>query len=114
MRTIETTAMITAEGILTVLGPTLAHSPTAVTHALAAVDLVVGGTTEIAVVGDRPDLVEAVRSRFLPDAVLAWGEAYPSPLWEERKPGFAYVCRNYACQAPVAAVDDLLAQLGAE
>ena len=110
----ETRYTEAAEGILTVLGPTLAHSPTAVTHALAAVDLVVGRTTEIAVVGDRPDLVEAVRSRFLPDAVLAWGEAYPSPLWEERKPGFAYVCRNYACQAPVAAVDDLLAQLGAE
>ena len=33
-----------------------------------------GGVTEIAVVGDRPDLVAAVHRRYLPRAVLAWGE----------------------------------------
>ena len=72
----------------------------------------VGGITEVAVVGERPDLVDAVRARFQPDAVLAWGEPYPSPLWEARRPGFAYVCRNYACQAPVDDVGGLVAQLG--
>ena len=35
------------------------------------------GITEIAVAGDRPDLVAAVAaSRYLPNAVLAWGERY--------------------------------------
>ena len=45
------------------------------------------GVTEIAVVGDRPDLVAAVRARYLPNAVLAWGEPYESPLWQDRTPG---------------------------
>jgi uncharacterized protein len=64
------------------------------------------------VVGDRPDLVDAVQSRYLRTAVLAWGEPYGGPLWEGRTDGHAYVCRNYACQAPVTTVEDLLAQLG--
>ena len=60
---------------------------------------------------DRRDLVGVVRSRWLPNAVLAWGEPYPSPLFEFRSDGLAYVCRNYACQAPVDDPDALLAQL---
>jgi uncharacterized protein YyaL (SSP411 family) len=74
---------------------------------------VADGVTEIAVVGDRPDLVGVVQSRYLPNAVLAWGEPYPSPLFEQRADGLAYVCRNYACQAPVGEADALAAQLGA-
>ena len=54
------------------------------------------GVTEIAVAGDRPDLVAAVHGRYLPDAVLAWGERYDSPLWAGRRDGLAYVCRDYA------------------
>ena len=42
------------------------------------------GLAEVVVTGDRPDLVDVVRRRYLPAAVLAWGEAYPSPLWEGR------------------------------
>ena len=102
-----------SESTLRLLEPFLSRGPTAVTHALAAVDLLVSGTTEVAIVGDRADLVDAVHARFLPDAVLAWGEPYPSPLWEGRVPGFAYVCRHYTCQAPVTERAGLLAQLGA-
>ena len=29
-----------------------------------------------------------------PDTVLAWGEPYDSPLWDGRRDGFAYVCRE--------------------
>ena len=45
-----------------------------------------GPAEEVAVVGDRPDLVEVVQRRFLPTAVLAWGEPYDSPLWTDRTP----------------------------
>ena len=72
------------------------------------------GVTEIAVVGEVPALVRAVQARYLPNAVLAWGEPYPSPLFEDRKDGMAYVCRDYACQAPVSDVDSLLAQLSGD
>ena len=63
--------------------------------------------------GDRPDLLSVVQSRWLPRAVLAWGERYPSPLWEGRDDGRAYVCRDYACRLPAADPETLAAQLAA-
>jgi uncharacterized protein len=102
-----------AETILALLGPVAGNHPTAFANLLAALDLYVAGATEIAVVGDRPDLVGAVRRTWRPHAVLAWGEPYESPLWESRQPGFAYVCRDFACKQPVDTVDDLLGQLSA-
>jgi len=90
-----------AEDILRMLGRLAGQHPTAFGHLLAAVDLLTGGVTEIAVVGDRPDLVHTVTGRYLPSAVLAWGEPYDSPLWSERRDGYAYVCRDYVCAAPV-------------
>jgi uncharacterized protein YyaL (SSP411 family) len=100
-----------AEQILRLLGRVIPQAPSAFSNAMAAIDMVANGTTEIAVVGDRPDLVRAVRSRWLPNAVLAWGKLYDSPLWEQREDGFAYVCRHYACQIPAQDVDTLVAQL---
>jgi uncharacterized protein YyaL (SSP411 family) len=96
--------------IVRLVAPTAAEHPTAFTHALAAADMAVSGITEVAVVGQRPDLVQAVQEHYLPNAVLAWGEPYPSPLWEGRKEGWAYVCRDYACRAPVDTAAALLAE----
>ncbi|MEY2590991.1 MAG: uncharacterized protein QOJ67_2975 [Acidimicrobiaceae bacterium] len=100
------------EAILRLLGPVAGRHPTAFAHLLGAVDLLDSGITEVAVVGDRPDLVAEVQHRYLPNAVLAWGEPYESPLWHAREDGLAYVCRDFACQAPVADVAALAAQLG--
>ncbi len=100
------------ERILRWLAESLAHHPQGFTYALAGVDLAARGIDEIAVVGDRRDLVDAVATRYLPNAVVAWGERYESPLWEGREDGLAYVCRHFACRAPVADVDALVAQLG--
>jgi hypothetical protein len=102
-----------AWAILTSLGEVMASQPTAFTHALGALDLLADGVTEIAIVGDRLDLVEAAQRRYLPRAVLAWGEPYLSPLWEGRADGLAYLCRDYACLAPTSRVEDLEAQLTA-
>ena len=100
-----------AEDILRLLGGVAAQHPTSFGHLLAAVDVIDAGVAEIAVVGERPDLVRAVQQRYLPTAVLAWGEPYESPLWDDRKDGFAYVCRHYTCQAPTDSVPALLTQL---
>ncbi len=100
-----------AHAVLRLLHAYLRHHPTAVTLALATVDQVVSGTTEIVVSGDRPDLVGAVQRRYLPTAVLAWGDRYDSPLWEGRSAEAAYVCRDYTCGLPATTVDDLLEQL---
>ncbi|MGZ4700879.1 MAG: hypothetical protein ACXV98_06685, partial [Ilumatobacteraceae bacterium] len=100
-----------AEQILRLLGRVMPQAPSAFSNALVAVDLVGRGITEIAIVGERPDLVRAVRTRWLPNSVLAWGKPYDSPLWKDRADGLAYVCRNYVCQLPVDSVVDLVAQL---
>ncbi|MDP9387588.1 MAG: thioredoxin domain-containing protein [Actinomycetota bacterium] len=100
-----------AEALLAALAPLMSRHPGAFTHLLGAADMVVRGVTEIAVVGDRPDLVAAVHARYLPNAVLAWGQPYPSPLWEGRADGSAYVCRDFACRAPATTAEELVAQL---
>ncbi|CAN5779610.1 thioredoxin domain-containing protein [soil metagenome] len=100
-----------ASEIITLLAPTAAAHPTALTHLLDAVDLLIHGIWEVAAVGDVAPLVLAVQTRYLPDTVLAWGEPYPSPLWQGREPGLAYACRNFTCQAPVDDPDALVAQL---
>ncbi len=100
-----------AEQILQLVAGVVAGAPTAFGRLLAAVDMWRAGITEIAVVGDRPDLVATVHARYLPNGVLAWGEPYNSPLWEDRREGWAYVCRDYACQAPAETVDELAGQL---
>ena len=96
-----------AEAILGLLGPIAGGHPMAFAHLLGALGLHLAGTTEIAVVGDRPELVRAVQRAWRPNAVLAWGEPYDSPLWHDRSPGLAYVCRNFTCHAPVDTVDAL-------
>jgi len=99
------------EAIVRLIGHLAVEHPTAFGHALAAVDLLARGTTEIVVTGDRPDLLAVARQRLLPDAVLAWGERYDSPLWEGRDDGRAYVCQGYTCQLPAEDAATLEAQL---
>lgn len=74
-------------------------------NALIAADLRRRGTTEIVIVGDRPDILRMAQSIWRPDTVLAWGEPYDSPLWEGRTEGKVYVCRDHTCQAPQDTVE---------
>jgi len=96
--------------ILEVSAPLLDQHPMAVADLVAAVALD-ADRTEVVVAGDRPDLLAVVRGRWLPDAVVAWGDPSGSPLWVDRPPGTAYVCRRFACQAPAADPGTLAAQL---
>jgi uncharacterized protein len=100
-----------ADDILRLIGPLAARHPTAFGHLLCALDLAVRGIDEVVVAGDRPDLLQVVQRRFTPNAVLAWGERYESPLWQDRDDGRAYVCRHYACQLPATDPETLAAQL---
>jgi uncharacterized protein YyaL (SSP411 family) len=100
-----------AEQILRLLAAVVATSPSAFSNALAALDLQVNGITEVAVVGDRPDLLAVVREKWRPSIVLAWGEPYGSPLWEKRTDGHAYVCESFTCQQPADEPELLRTQL---
>ncbi|MEX2628028.1 MAG: thioredoxin domain-containing protein [Ilumatobacteraceae bacterium] len=89
-----------ADRILQLLATVITTSPAAASNALAAIEMRHRGLTEIVIAGDRPDLVRLAHVVWRPDAVLAWGEPYDSPLWADRRDGFAHVCRDYACQLP--------------
>ena len=96
-----------ADQTLQLIGRIIAQAPTACGNAIAAVDMRQIGLTEVLITGDRPDLVAVVQRSWLPNAVVAWGEPYESPLWVDRPDGFAYVCKNFACQLPVSTPTDL-------
>ena len=100
-----------AEAIMRLTGRLAGEAPAGFGVLLAALDLHHSGATEVVVAGDRPDLVQEVQRRYLPNAVLAWGERFESPLWDGRSDGHAYVCRDYACGLPADDLDTLRAQL---
>jgi uncharacterized protein YyaL (SSP411 family) len=102
-----------AADIVRLLADPARRHPSAFTHLLYAVELLDGGLQEIVVAGRRPDLVRTVHERWLPDAVVAWGERFASPLWAGRDDGRAYVCRRYACGTPASTPAELAAQLAA-
>jgi hypothetical protein len=100
-----------SEAILSLIGPVAARHPSGFGHLLCALDHYHRGAVEVAVVGDRADLVAAAVGDYHPRMVLAWGEPYESPLWFERSDGHAYVCEHFVCQSPVERPDALIAQL---
>ena len=96
--------------ILELAAPLLAEHPVALADMVAAAGWF-GGGTEVVVAGDRPDLLAVVQARWLPGAVLAWGEPSASALWEGRSAGAAYVCHHFACQTPALDPGTLALQL---
>jgi uncharacterized protein YyaL (SSP411 family) len=70
---------------------------------------------EVVITGSRPDLLDQVRRRWLPTAVLAWGERDGSPLFDGRPddPGLGYVCQGRVCLTPARDASTLSDQLDA-
>ncbi|MFM7081472.1 MAG: thioredoxin domain-containing protein [Actinomycetota bacterium] len=100
-----------SDDIFKLLARIIERAPTAFPHLLSALHLRHVGATEVAITGKRGDLVQFVQSQWLPTVVLAWGETLESPLFADRRDGLAYVCRQYACQAPASTRDELVASL---
>ena len=96
-----------AEKVLLLLSSQLSQHPTGFGHLLGALDMYQRGSTEVLITGNRPDLLEVVASSFLPNLVLAWGESFSSPLWENRTGDKAWVCRDFNCDLPIDTVADL-------
>jgi uncharacterized protein YyaL (SSP411 family) len=106
----------------------MGRAPTGFGHALCALDLYLGPTHEVAIIGRPEDertqalVAEVQTERFLPDAVLAVGR----PDRDPQDPGVppllhdrvevdglptAYVCERFTCRLPVTSPEDLAAQL---
>jgi uncharacterized protein YyaL (SSP411 family) len=103
-----------AEGVFRLFAKSAAQHPQSFAHLLRALDFQLAPTKEVALVGDdRGDLVALVRSDFRPHLVLAGGAegSEEPPLLHERPlvdgEPTAYVCENFACQAPVTTPKDL-------
>ena len=116
----------TADRMIATFGGDVLQSIGASERFLCGVELALAGPVEIAIVGDPADeatiaLLRVAQETYLPNRVLmllnpAEPKTAPaSPLLENRelidgRPA-AYVCRNYACQRPVTAPEELRAQL---
>jgi uncharacterized protein YyaL (SSP411 family) len=114
-----------ALSVLRLLYPLAARHPQAFGHLLAAADFYLAPVNEVAIVGPDPEpLVRIVRGTFRPHVVVAVRDAAPAagdrpscgvPLLEDREPvdgrAAAYVCRHFACQAPVTTPGELEAAL---
>jgi uncharacterized protein len=99
------------ERLLQLLGPVAERHPLALAGTVLAAGHAPGAGAEIVVTGDRPDMLAAIRRRFEPTAVCAWGQPTTSPLWAGRADGATYVCRAGACRLPIdepGALDALL------
>ena len=107
-----------AEKTLRLFQPQAAQAPSGFGRLLCAIDVRLGPSREIVIAGGLGDpaarkLLDAVRQRYLPNAVVAWarpgrGADARLPLLKGRAPvdgkPAAYVCENYACRAPVTSV----------
>jgi uncharacterized protein YyaL (SSP411 family) len=106
---------------LAVARPAMARAPSAFASLLLAADLLEGPVLEIAVAGEPGNahaeaLLRVVRSRYLPRRVVACGVGSDLPLLAGKTPlqgqAAAYLCREYACQAPTAEPEELARLLG--
>lgn len=113
-----------ARKIVTLFGGTLQSSPSAVPVLVLAADFLDRGKQQIVLAGDAasPDfqaLAKVVHRRLLPNAVLLHADCGAAQAWlggrnealaamapVQGRPA-AYVCQNYACQAPVTTPAEL-------
>ncbi len=118
-----------AEGILSYAGRLAARAPRAVGGGLSALESLVAGPVQVAVVGvagpAKAAMVDAVWACPSPGLVLAAGSGPASsedpdsgvPLLQGRTAGpegepRAYVCRDMVCELPAESVEKLREQLG--
>jgi uncharacterized protein len=116
-----------AEATLRLFGNLMAQMPGAAGQMLLAFDFLLGPVQEFAVIGEtnREEMqaaLRAIQSRFLPNKVVAWKSPTESPrkaaellplLADKTATGVVttYICRDFACQAPLVGVAALEAAL---
>jgi hypothetical protein len=102
------------------------RAPMAMGQMLAALDLEIGPSQELLIVGEGPEaeaLAAELRRRYLPRAVIAGrlGRGHASPLLDAAFQGkhavggapTLYVCQDHACAAPVVGVAAIRAAIAA-
>jgi uncharacterized protein YyaL (SSP411 family) len=102
--------------------------PSGYANLMASAEFGVGATYEVVIAGmqdaaDSQEMIGALRSQFLPNAVLLFRPAEEEspeiasmiPFLEHHLPvdgkATAYVCTNNACQTPTTDIGEMLKQL---
>jgi hypothetical protein len=80
-------------------------APSAFCHAVSASLVLADGTMEVVLPGPAGEFLHEFRQQWRPHSVVAWGEPFDSPVWTDRVPGSAYVCRDHQCMLPATTVD---------
>ena len=80
-------------------------APSAFCHAVSASLVLADGTMEVVLPGPAGEFLHEFRQQWRPHSVVAWGEPFESPVWTDRVPGSAYVCRDHQCMLPATTVD---------
>ena len=80
-------------------------APSAFCHAVSASLVLADGTMEVVLPGPAGEFLREYRQQWRPHSVVAWGEPFDSPVWTDRVPGSAYVCRDHQCMLPATTVD---------
>jgi hypothetical protein len=110
-----------ARQTLSPLANALREYPQAFGEAMNAVDMLVNGVAEVAIVGDPSaeatnDLLHVVTERYRPNVIVALAEdnvdgetTIPLLNYRTRRNGqpTVYVCHNFACRMPVTTADDM-------
>lgn len=96
-----------AHEILLLLARVVPSAPSAFGNALAVFLLEATGVSELVIPGNNLPLLEVYNQQWLPHVVLAWGSPTSSLIWQDRKEGFAYLCRQKVCQLPTLDPDVL-------
>ena len=96
-----------AAKVIDLLDGGIAHHPGAFPVLVQSMSLLNSSSQEIVIPGHVSDLLAQLKGRWLPDAVIAFGEELGSPLWTGRQRGFAYICQNFSCLAPIAQASEL-------
>jgi uncharacterized protein YyaL (SSP411 family) len=110
-----------ARQTLSPLANALREYPQAFGEAMNAVDMLVNGVAEVAIVGDPSaeatnDLLHVVTERYRPNVIVALAEGnvdgettIPLLNYRTQRNGqpTVYVCHNFACRMPVTTPDDM-------
>lgn len=113
-----------AEQLIGAASGTVRTYPASYTQLLGAVDFLIGPSREIVIAGDPAltdtrEMIKTVQRKFLPNKVLLFHPAGPDagrlvelvPFVKNMLPRYgrptAYVCKNFACQAPITDINKL-------
>jgi uncharacterized protein len=126
----KTDLLAAAENTLKMAGGLMERAPTASGQMLLALDMFLGPTAEMVVLGnggraDAAAVLRELRQRFIPNKVVAGRlaeEATSTHRSSAMEPLFAakvaqkramalYVCENFACQAPAVDLKSAIAQI---